>query len=208
MRNRATIALVGINVLAFVWEEFTGALASQQALYAHGALCKLCVLEDHQWWRIVTSAFLHGGIPHIALNMFALLQIGTFVESLLGSWRMLAIYLVAMVGGGLGVVYFGPGDSVTVGASGAIFGLFGALLAIGVRMGPRGKALISQTVPVVAINLVFTFAVPFISKEAHIGGLVCGFLAGLVFYYAECTTEPVVVDRETGETTQAEYIAP
>ncbi len=208
MRNRATLALVALNVLAYLWETTTGGLASNQSLYDHGALCKLCVTQDGQWWRIYTSAFLHGGLAHIALNMFALVQIGTFVESFLGPWRMLAIYAVAMTGGGLGVVYFGAPLDVTVGASGAIFGLFGAVIAIGLRMGARGKSLISQMLPVVALNLAFTFAVPFISKEEHIGGLVSGFFAGLVFFFARQATQPVVVDRETGEAAQAEYLAP
>jgi membrane associated rhomboid family serine protease len=208
VRNRATLALVALNVLAYLWETTTGGLASNQSLYDHGALCKLCVTQDGQWWRIYTSAFLHGGLAHIALNMFALVQIGTFVESFLGPWRMLAIYAVAMTGGGLGVVYFGAPLDVTVGASGAIFGLFGAVIAIGLRMGARGKSLISQMLPVVALNLAFTFAVPFISKEEHIGGLVSGFFAGLVFFFARQATQPVVVDRETGEAAQAEYLAP
>jgi len=208
VRNRATLALVALNVLAYLWETTTGGLASNQSLYEHGALCKLCVTQDGQWWRIYTSAFLHGGLAHIALNMFALVQIGTFVESFLGPWRMLAIYAVAMTGGGLGVVYFGAPLDVTVGASGAIFGLFGAVIAIGLRMGARGKSLISQMLPVVALNLAFTFAVPFISKEEHIGGLVSGFFAGLVFFFARQATQPVVVDRETGEAAQAEYLAP
>ena len=70
-------------------------------------------------------------------------------------------------------------DSLTVGASGAIFGLFGALVAIGLRLGPRGRSLIMQTLPVIGINLVFTFSVPTISKAGHVGGLIVGFLAAL-----------------------------
>jgi membrane associated rhomboid family serine protease len=208
MRNRATLSLVALNVLAYIWETTTGGLTSNRTLYDHGALCRLCVTQDGQWWRIYTSAFLHGGLAHIALNLFALVQIGTFVESILGAPRMLAIYFVAMTGGGLGVVYFGGPLDVTVGASGAIFGLFGAVLAVGLRMGARGKSLISQMLPVVGLNLAFTFAVPFISKEEHIGGLISGFLAGLVFFFTQQSHEPVVIDRESGEATQAEYLAP
>ncbi len=208
MRNRATLTLVAINVIAYVWETSTGGLATNQALYEHGALCRLCVTQDGDWWRIYTSAFLHGGLAHIALNMFALVQIGTFVESFLGPWRMLAIYFVAMTGGGLGVALFGSTTDVTVGASGAIFGLFGAIIAIGLRLGARGKSLITQMLPVVVLNLAFTFAVPFISKEEHIGGLISGFLAGLIFFFARQAKEPVVVDRATGETAEAEYLAP
>jgi rhomboid protease GluP len=154
MKNRATLSLVALNVIAYIWETTTGGLASNRSLYDHGALCRLCVTQDGQWWRIYSSAFLHGGLAHIALNMFALVQIGTL------------------------------------------------------RMGARGKSLISQMLPVVGLNLAFTFAVPFISKEEHIGGLISGFLAGLVFFFTRQSHEPVVVDTQTGETATAEYLAP
>ncbi len=161
-----------------------------------------------EWWRIVSGGFEHGGLAHIALNMFALWQLGTFVEAMLGPRRMLAIYTVALFGGGIAVVVFSPND-VTVGASGAIFGLFGALLAIGVRLGRRGRGLIAQVVPILVINLVFTFAVPFISRAGHIGGLTTGFLAGLVLFM---TRRPapvaVVVDAATGAATEAEVLPP
>ena len=201
--------LILVNVIAYVWEVASGTrFDDNQSLYAHGALVGLAVTQDGQWWRIVTGAFLHGGLAHIALNMFALYQLGSFVEAAIGPWRMLAIYAISLVGGGLAITYFAPHD-VTVGASGAIFGLFGALLAIGVRMGKRGRGLISQTLPILAINLVFTFAVPFISKAGHLGGLASGFAAGLVLFAMQRRApEPVVVDTATGEVAEAEYLPP
>ena len=133
----ATMILVALNVIAFVWEVASGTdLNDNYSLIAHGALVGSLVIGQHEWWRIVTCAFMHGGLVHLALNMFALLQLGTFVESVLGSWRMAAIYMISLFGGGLAVTYFNP-DNPTVGASGAIFGLFGALVAIGLRLGPR-----------------------------------------------------------------------
>jgi len=203
-----TLTLVVLNVLAFVWEVTSGTnFDDTQSLVNHGALVGAYVFERGQWWRIFTGAFMHGGLAHLALNMIALMQLGTFVESALGSWRMLALYLISLVGGGLAVAFFNP-DDVTVGASGAIFGLFGALVAIGLRLGPRGRALIGQVMPVLVINLVFTFSVPFISKAAHVGGLLSGFLGGLALYHLRRPTAPVVVDRSTGEATEAEYLAP
>ena len=133
------------------------------------------------WYRIVTSAFMHYNLAHIAVNMFSLYQLGSFVETMLGGGRMLVVYAISIVGSGLGVVVFSPNEA-TLGASGAIYGLFGTLFAIGVRMGKPGRALISQTFPVLVLNLVFTFAVPGISKAGHLGGLVSGFAAGLAFY--------------------------
>ncbi len=205
----ATAVLVALNVIAYIWEVASGTrFDSNLSLVQHGALYGPLVTQRGEWWRIVTGGFMHGGIAHIALNMFALWQLGTFVETMLGARRMLAIYTIALFGGGLAVVYFSPAD-VTVGASGAIFGLFGALLAIGVRLGKRGRGLIAQTVPILIINLVFTFAVPFISKAGHVGGLLSGFVAGLVLFMTR-RPEPVavVVDRDTGAAAEAELLPP
>ncbi len=204
-----TNLLIAINVIAYVWEVATGTdFNSNRSLYDHGALVGAAVTLDGQWWRVVTGGFLHGGLAHIALNMFALYQLGTFVESILGPWRMLAIYVIALFGGGYAVVYFAPQD-VTVGASGAIFGLFGALFAIGIRMGKRGRSLISRTLPILLINLVFTFAIPFISKAGHLGGLASGFVAGLALFAMQPRAdEPVAIDKATGEISEAEYLPP
>ena len=178
-RTPATIALVLANVLAYVWEVTSGTnFDSNQSLLAHGALYGPLV-QQGQWWRVISGAFLHAGLAHIALNMIALYQLGMVVELLMGSSRMLGVYAIALFGGGYAVVYFAPGD-VTVGASGAIFGLFGALIAIGVRLGQRGRALISQV-----------------------------FLAGLVLFATKPQPPvPVVVDAATGEQAEAELLPP
>jgi membrane associated rhomboid family serine protease len=140
--------------------------------------------------------------------MFALYQLGLFVEGVLGSWRMLAIYTISLLGGGYAVAYFAPNDP-TVGASGAIFGLFGALIAIGVRMGARGRSLIMQTVPILVANLIFTFAVPQISKAGHLGGLLSGFLAGYILVTMRPRRPvPVAVEASTGESPEAELLPP
>ncbi len=210
LRSYATLTLVLANVAVYIFMALNGGATLDNPYYAAGELRGDLVLQG-QWYRIVTGAFMHAGIPHIALNMFALYQLGSFVETMLGGPRMLAIYAVSLVGGGLAVVEFSPHDP-TVGASGAIFGLFGALFAIGLRMGKPGRALISQTFPILAINLVFTFAVPFISKAGHLGGLASGFAAGLVFFaMRRRSPEPVsavVTDSSTGEASEAEYLPP
>ncbi len=204
----ATVVLVALNVIAYAWETLSGTrFDDSRSLVEHGALYGRFVLADGEWWRIVTGAFMHGGILHLALNMLALYQLGSFLEAMLGAPRMLAIYAIALVGGGLGIIYFAP-DEVTVGASGAIFGLFGALLAIGVRLGARGRSLIAQTVPIVLINLAFTFAVPNISKAGHLGGLVTGFFAGFALFFARPAPPAYAVDRATGEAREAELLPP
>jgi len=174
----ATNVLVAINVAAYIWEVATGALTSDRSLIAHGAIYGPAV-KAGEWWRIVTGAFLHGGLLHVSLNMFALFQVGTFLEMLVGPRRMLLTYFLSMIGSGIAVVLFSP-DQPTVGASGAIFGIFGALAAIGLRLGPRGRGLVQQTVPIILINLALGFSIPNISSVGHIGGLVTGFLVGLM----------------------------
>jgi len=203
-----TNVLIAINVAAFVWETLTGTKGDDASLIAHGALWGPLVRQG-QWWRIVSGAFLHDGFWHIALNMWALYQLGMFVEITLGGPRMLAIYTFSLLTSGLAVVYFAPND-VTVGASGAIFGLFGGIIAIGLRVGgARGRSLIMQTFPILVINLIFTFAVPFISRAGHLGGLAGGFVATLVlFAMRPPRPEPVAVDVATGEESAAEYLPP
>jgi rhomboid protease GluP len=175
-----TRALVAINVVAYLWERLTGALTSNDALIAHGALLGVLV-ERGEWWRIFSSAFLHGSDLHILFNMIALWQVGTFVEMIYGSSRMALIYVISMVGSGLLVTAWTPYD-VTVGASGAIFGLFGALLVAGMRLGKPGRVLVQQSMWIIVLNLLISFTIPGISYAGHIGGLVAGFVAGwLVF---------------------------
>jgi rhomboid protease GluP len=207
LRSRVTIVLILINVAVFVFMQVHGGASQDNPYYLAGALFGPAV-RSGQWYRIVTGAFMHEGFAHIAINMFSLYQLGSFIETMLGGWRMLLVYAISLLGSGLAVVYFSPND-FTVGASGAIFGLFGALFAIGVRMGKPGRALISQTLPILVLNLVFTFAVPFISKSAHIGGLLSGFAAGLAIYAMR--RRPVaatVTDAVTGESTEAELLPP
>ncbi len=206
-----TNVLIIINLAVYAFIALHGGPNANDPYYMAGVLYGPAVLQDGQWYRIVTGAFLHGGFAHVAVNMIALYQLGMFVETQLGSWRMLAIYAISLLGGGLAVVVFDPQDA-TVGASGAIFGLFGALLAIGLRLGERGRALIAQTLPILVLNLVFTFAVPFISKAGHVGGLVSGFLAGLAFFSLRQQPAPEsyasVVDNATGEEAEAELLPP
>jgi membrane associated rhomboid family serine protease len=176
-----TNALIAINVIVFVWELTSNAFVRDPSLVGHGALDGPDVLVNHQYWRIVSGAFLHGSYMHIGFNMLALYTVGTAVERALGGPRMLAVYTLSMVGSGLAVVFFSY-DSATVGASGAIFGLFGALVGIGLRLGAPGRGLIAQVLPIVILNLVFTFALPGISAAAHIGGLLTGFLVGILVF--------------------------
>jgi len=179
-----TRILIAINAIAFFWELQTGAFDDTGgSLVRHGAIYGPAIFVQHQYWRIVTGAFLHGGWLHIGANMFALWQVGSFVEALMGARRMALVYFLSAIVAGFAAAYVNYGDPV-VGASGAIFGLFGALVAIGMRLGRRGRSLIAQAVPIIALNLFPGFSIPQVANSAHIGGLVAGFFPGLLFYRA------------------------
>lgn len=128
-----------------------------------------------EWWRIVTAGFLHAGILHLAFNMLALANLGRILESALGGPTFAALYGAALCTGSLGVLVASP-DSPTVGASGAVFGLFGALAVLQWRAG--GNPFAGGLGGVLALNLVVTFVVPGISVGGHLGGLLGGALVG------------------------------
>jgi rhomboid protease GluP len=176
-----TRLLIAANVLVFLWELSTGDTSDGNVLVRDGGLYGPYVAAG-QWWRIFSAAFLHAGWLHIATNMFALYQVGTFVELLYGRARMAIIYVLAIIGSGIAVCWFNY-DAPTVGASGAIFGLFGALTAAGLRLGKPGRDLVQQSAGIIILNLVLGFTVfRFVSNAAHIGGLVAGALFGFLLY--------------------------
>jgi rhomboid protease GluP len=136
------------------------------------------VAVKHEYWRLFTAMFLHGGLLHIAFNMYALYLGGSFLEALAGRGKYIAIYLVAGVAGNVAVYLLAAPFSVTIGASTAIFGIFGALFmySFHFRDSAAGRALSSMGT-VILINLVITFVMPGISWQGHIGGLIGGVLA-------------------------------
>jgi rhomboid protease GluP len=133
-----------------------------------------------EYWRLVTSMFLHGSILHIAFNAYALYQLGAMFELLLGSSRLLMVYFATGIAGSLTSAYFS--SSPSVGASGAIFGLMGALIAFLLRrrgnLTPAGKAILMQLVGWAVINVFFGFSTPGIDNSAHLGGCAAGLLFG------------------------------
>jgi membrane associated rhomboid family serine protease len=133
--------------------------------------------HDHEWWRLFTSMFLHASILHIAFNMFALYVIGTQVEQYLGRSRYIGLYLVSGLAGGAGAVVQAPYQPV-VGASGAIFGILGAMLIIEWQLTGR---LAGNAMTLIVINLLISFAIPGISWGGHIGGLIGGILITLAY---------------------------
>lgn len=136
-------------------------------------------VADGEYYRLFTSMFLHYGIAHLALNMFALWVLGRNLEGALGPVRYLVLYLVAGLGGSVATYVFTPAAEAA-GASGAIYGLFAALFILLRRLGRDTSAVIS----VIVINLVFSFVVPGISIVAHLGGLITGGVVASALAYA------------------------
>lgn len=164
--------LLAANVLVFLLTVVTaGSLNRNFAspLFADGALIPAAVAAG-EFWRILTSGFLHVGPLHLAFNMFALWVIGREVETVLGRARFVAVYVVSLLGGSAAVMLLSGPLSPTAGASGAVFGLMGALFVLLRRLRmPAG-----QVIGVIGINVVLSFTLSGISWQGHLGGLVLG----------------------------------
>jgi membrane associated rhomboid family serine protease len=209
-----TRILIALNVIGYLWEIYVGGPGmlfgggNIERVLEEGSLYPAAVLQDHQWWRILTGAFLHGSLVHILVNMLSLWFLGRFIEMVLGSWRTLFVYMVSLVASGLGVVYFSAPNVPTVGASGAIFGLFGALFAVGLKLGKPGMELIRANIGILVLNLIITFTIPAISWQAHVSGLLAGFIVTFAIYFPPRRVQPVVVDASTGSELETEYQSP
>jgi membrane associated rhomboid family serine protease len=180
----ATYAIIAICVAAFIAEFVgggTGAFDGGGKIINEGGLFGPLV-ADGEYYRIVTSAFLHAGLLHLGLNMFALYILGSLLEPAIGTLRFIGIYAVAILGGSFGALLLDPNE-LTVGASGGIFGLMAAAFLIARNRGL--DELASQVGFFVVLNLVFTFSIPNISIGAHLGGLIGGALAALLINVLE-----------------------
>jgi membrane associated rhomboid family serine protease len=199
-----TRLLILLNVVGFLWEMYVGGFGvvsgniPANSHVVDGMLAPITITKYHEYYRIFTSAFLHGSIIHIAVNMFSLYVLGRFIELALGGPRMLAIYVASLVGAGMAIIYFSPPDAATLGASGAIFGLFGALFAIGLKLGERGGELVRSNIGILILNLVYSFSFPGISWQAHIGGLITGFVMTWLIFWPPKPVSTRVYDPSTG----------
>jgi membrane associated rhomboid family serine protease len=178
---RVTLTLIAINVAVFVVGLGIPNLDERFGNLALGLTTnfKVVGVANGEYYRLITSAFLHAGILHILFNMFALAQIGPVLENTLGRARYLALYLLAALGGSVTGFLLAAPNQPSVGASGAIFGLFGAYYVVVRRLG-------GETGPIVVllvVNLVITFSVPNIDWRAHLGGLVTGAVLAAAFAY-------------------------
>jgi membrane associated rhomboid family serine protease len=173
MRAPATFVLIALNVVAYLIEitAGTGGLDNPSGtIVVDFGLFGPAVAEG-EWYRLVTSGFLHASLIHIGFNMLLLFFLGRLLEPALGTPRFLAIYFASLLAGSLGVMLLDP-NALTLGASGAVFGLIGAAFVI--ARGRGMDALAGQLGFLIVINLVFTFGASNISIGGHLGGLIGG----------------------------------
>src|SRR4051794_137251 len=176
----ATYALIAINVIVYVGSTAAGGGLGGRGrgdVIVQGGLYGPAISQGHEYYRIVTSGFLHAGLLHLAFNMLFLYFLGSMLEPAIGRARFVALYLVSLLGGALGALIVTP-DSLTVGASGACFGVLGGAIVVARDRGiPIWDSGLGATL---LINLLFTFGISGISIGGHIGGLIAGLASGWV----------------------------
>jgi len=189
---RATYALLVANVAAFLAEQGQFSIYSSNSLHGkvieEGVLYRSAIAVGHEYWRLVTSAFLHENLLHIGFNMYLLYLLGMMLEPAIGTARFLAIYATALLAGSFGVVFATAAPSL--GASGAVFGLMGAA-AVELRA-RRLSVWQSGIGGLIVINLILSFSLANISVGAHVGGLIGGALAALAIRTADSRNMPAL----------------
>jgi membrane associated rhomboid family serine protease len=180
----ATIALIAVNVAVYLVTIATGpgGLSSPngKVLFDYGLYGPF--VGEGEWYRLLTSGFLHRELLHIGFNMFALYFLGRLLEPGIGTPRFLAIYFASLLGGSFGALLLSP-DSLTIGASGAVFGIFGATFVIARARGI--EALASSIGLIIGLNLLISLTLPNISLGGHLGGLAAGVICAMAILAGE-----------------------
>lgn len=174
---RVTQVLIGVNIVLYLI--MLGYTSLQYDWWMVGN-----AVAAGQWYRLITSAFLPGagslGLLDIAFNMWALFIVGPAMERQFGTVRYLAVYLLSAIGGAVSYYFLAPPNQPALGASGAIFGLFGAWFVVARRLGVDARGVVF----LIVINLALGFVVPYIAWQAHVGGLVTGGVLAAAYVYA------------------------
>ncbi len=189
--NPFTFIFIGANVGIYVLMCLAGGIAvtsvDQAVLVGFGAKQNELIIQQHQYWRLITSMFIHIGFIHLFLNNYALWIIGQEIERIYGSARFVILYLITGLLGSLGSFYFNP-HATSAGASGAIFGLFGVIATFAFRYRKEIPEFLSREIrrrvlPIIAINLIFGFSVRIVDNAAHLSGLISGVALALIVPY-------------------------
>lgn len=179
-------SLIALNIIYFLYLEIAGSSENTLFMLQHGAMYTPLVLGNHEYYRLVTSIFMHFGINHIVNNMIVLFVLGDNMERALGSIKYLIFYLLCGIGANVVSMIFGMGSliqAVGAGASGAIFGVIGGLLyAVGVNRGRLEDLSTRQLVIMIIFSLYFGFTSSGVDNVAHVAGLVIGVVLAVVLY--------------------------
>lgn len=180
-KSKVTFILLAIMIIYFIFMTINGGTTNSATLLRYGALFPPFVLGYNEYYRLITAIFIHIGFTHILFNGYALYIFGPQIERLMGPKKYLSFFLLTGLGGNIATFFFSF-DSLSAGASGSLFGLFGAFLYLIHRhrnmVTPEGRKSILR---LLAMNLVLTLAVPSISVTAHLGGLVSGYILSYIF---------------------------
>lgn len=186
-KQKCTITLIAINVILFLFLSFSGMTEDAEYMLEHGAMYVPYMMEGNEYYRLFTSMFLHFGMDHLANNMVMLAAIGWNLEYEIGKIKFLIIYLVSGLAGNIlsafGDIIIGE-YAVSAGASGAVFGIIGALLYVVIRnRGHIGTISGRGLVLMIILSLYYGFTSSGVDNLAHIGGLVAGFILGVLLYW-------------------------
>lgn len=176
-RPLVTYGLIGLDVLVFGAQYLVGV----NEVSGNYGMWPIGVAANGEWWRLLTSAFLHGSILHLIFNMYVLFAFGPTLERILGHWRFVVLFLISALGGSVASYVFSDVRTVSVGASGAIFGLMGALVIAGRRL----RFDITQVLVLIGINIAIGFFSAGTDWRAHLGGLATGAAMAVVFILPE-----------------------
>ena len=180
-RSKVTFILLSIMIVYFIFMTFNGGTTNNLTLIKYGAFFPPLIIGYNQYYRFITSIFIHIGFMHIFFNGYALYVFGPEIERLMGPKRCLLFFLLTGIGGNIATLFFNF-ETISAGASGSLFGLFGAFLYLIHRhknmVTPEGRKSILK---LLGINILLTVAVPNISATAHFGGLIIGYLLSYIF---------------------------
>ena len=186
-REPVTALLILLNTLIFLIVEFTGGSENGQHMLECGAVYAPLIIEQGQWYRMITSMFLHFGAPHLINNMLVLFVLGGRLERTVGKLKYLLIYLLGGMGGNLLCLFLeldSADFAVSAGASGAVFAVMGAMIYAVIRgRGHIEDLSARQVVIMAAFSLYFGFTSEGVDNAAHVGGLICGFLLAVLLYH-------------------------
>ena len=186
-REPVTALLILLNTLIFLIVEFTGGSENGQHMLECGAAYAPLIIEQGQWYRMITSMFLHFGAPHLINNMLVLFVLGQRLEPVTGKIKFLLIYILGGLGGNLISLIWDmrTGNySLSAGASGAVFAVMGGMIYVIIRHRGRVADLnMKQMLLMAAFSLYFGFASGGVDNAAHAGGLLCGFIAAVIVYH-------------------------